>query len=347
MIAKPTPLQNNIQFKIEKKIISDKNNEFLVLFQSQSNSEIFIEALQSNNLFQKVYSNIFPIEKIKKNKYFYQFDNLKEICEELTERIEKEVISLNEKNTCIILSIPLPSSKIKEIIFELNEYAKKNDKQIIDEITLLINKQKNDIANINKDIKELKKLKNEYSFLLNNYILNLDSLIIDNNNYNNSLKNWINPNKKIKANLLYRLSRDGPEISTFHQLCDNKGPSITLFHLKKGNKIGFFINDSFDSISNEWKTDNDSFIFNLEQNKRYKKKKGLLCISSTFFCGSMCGPNVNGLGCYDNYKLNIIFFSSILLGNVFENGSEILPPISIQKEYEVNELEIFQIIIYY
>ena len=347
MLAKPIPLLNNIQFKNKKKIISDKNNEFSVLFQSQSNSEIFIEALQSNNLFQKVYSNIFPIEKIKKNKYFYQFDNLKEICEELTERIEKEVISLNEKNTCIILSIPLPSSKIKEIIFELNEYAKKNDKQIIDEITLLINKQKNDIANINKDIKELKEFKNEFSFLLNNYILNLDSLIIDNNNYNNSLKNWINPNKKIKANLLYRLSRDGPEISTFHQLCDNKGPSITLFHLKQGNKIGFFINDSFDSISNKWRTDNDSFIFNLEQNKRYKKKKGLLSISSTFFCGSMCGPNVNGLGCYDNYKLNIIFFSSILLGNVFENGSEILPPISIQKEYEVNELEIFQIIIYY
>ena len=61
----------------------------------------------------------------------------------------------------------------------------------------------------------------------------------------------------------------------------------------------------------------------------------------------MCGPSVNGLGCNDNHKLNIIFFSSIMLGNVFENGSKILPPISIQKGYEVNELEIFQIIIYY
>ena len=94
MLDKPTPLPNIIQFKIEKRIISDKNNEFLILFQSQSNSEILIEALQSNNLFQKVYSNIFPTEIIKRNKYFCQFDNLKEICEELTERIEKEIISL-------------------------------------------------------------------------------------------------------------------------------------------------------------------------------------------------------------------------------------------------------------
>ena len=153
MLDKPTPLPNIIQFKIEKRIISDKNNEFLVIFQSQSNSEIHIKALQSNNLFQKVYSNIFPIEIIKKNKYFYQFDNLKEICEELTERIEKEIITLYEKNTCVIISIPLPSSKIKEIIFELNEYAKKNDKEIIDEIIPLINEQKNDILNIKKDIK--------------------------------------------------------------------------------------------------------------------------------------------------------------------------------------------------
>ena len=340
MLDKPTPLPNIIQFKIEKRIISDKNNEFLVIFQSQSNSEIHIKALQSNNLFQKVYSNIFPLEIIKKNKYFYQFDNLKEICEELTERIEKEIITLYEKNTCVIISIPLPSSKIKEIIFELNEYAKKNDKEIIDEIIPLINEQKNGIViQTYKWIKRIKK----WIFI---FILDLDGLIIDNNNYNTSLKNWINPNKKIKANLLYRLSRDGPEISTFHQLCDNKGKSITLFHLKEGNKIGFFINDSFD-ISDKWKIDRNSFIFNLEQNKKYKKKEGLLSISSTFYCGDICGPNVNGLGCNDYQKLNIIFFSSILLGNVFENGSTILPSISIKKEYELNELEIFQIIIYY
>lgn len=64
-------------------------------------------------------------------------------------------------------------------------------------------------------------LRNKMSFLIKNYIANMDSLIID-NNYNSTIKNWINPNIKIRANLLYRLSRDGPEISTFHNLCDNK-----------------------------------------------------------------------------------------------------------------------------
>jgi len=80
------------------------------------------------------------------------------------------------------------------------------------------------------------------------YISNLDSLIINgNNNYNHYIKNWINPNSKIKANLLYRLSRDGPEISTFHKLCDYNGPAIlVLFYLKNGEKVGFFVNGFFD-----------------------------------------------------------------------------------------------------
>ena len=98
------------------------------------------------------------------------------------------------------------------------------------------------------------------------YISNLDSLIINgNNNSNHYIKNWISPNSKIKANLLYRLSRDGPEVSTFYELCDNKGPStLVLFYLKNGEKIGFFINDFFES-NTKYKYGKNSFIFNLNQ----------------------------------------------------------------------------------
>ena len=59
--------------------------------------------------------------------------------------------------------------------------------------------------------------------------LNLDSLIIGNNEINNSiLKYWINPNKNIKSKLLYRLTKDGRYFSTFHSLCNKKGPTLTL-----------------------------------------------------------------------------------------------------------------------
>jgi len=124
------------------------------------------------------------------------------------------------------------------------------------------------------------------------YILNLDSFIVDNINYNSSLKNWINQNMKIKANLLYRMTRDGPEILTFHQLCDNKGPTITLIHLENGYKVGFFVSDSFDSTS-EWKKEENCFIFNLNQSKKCKIiNKG----KYAFYNNSICGPSENGSG---------------------------------------------------
>ena len=201
---------------------------------------------------------------------------------------------------------------------------------------------------MNKKIDELNnefiELKKNTSFLFKYYIYNLDSLIVNNMNYNIALKNWINPNEAIKANLLYRLSRDGPEISTFHKLCDNKGPVLALYYLTNRSKIGYFVNDSFDSTSG-WKHVQNCFLFNLEKNQKYK------CIANLFnlpthLCKSDCGPSVSCLGCNPNISLRYIYHSlqQNIIDRTFENGSKILPsPKEKETEYEVIEAEIFQI----
>ena len=118
-------------------------------------------------------------------------------------------ISLIEKEQTLDFVISLPVSKIKEIKFELKKDEKK-------------------VKEINKELNKLfLDLKNE-----------INSIIIgDNNNYNESLKNWINPKAFIRAEILYRLTRDGEEISTFHKLCDNKGETLTLMETEEGNKV--------------------------------------------------------------------------------------------------------------
>ena len=183
------------------------------------------------------------------------------------------------------------------------------------------------------------------SFLYKYYITNLDSFSLDNIVQNSTLKNWINPNKKIKANLLYRLSRDGPGITTFHNLCDNKGATLTLIHMKYiGDKIGFFVNSSFDSVS-QWKQDYNSFLFNLNQNKKYKKNNSYNTMA--FACMKDVGPSANGLGCNPNIGLNFIYYSTNI-DKYFENASQILPSKNKKEdeiEYEVEDMEIFQIII--
>ena len=39
---------------------------------------------------------------------------------------------------------------------------------------------------------------------------------------------WINPQNELKTELLYRMSKDGESYDDFHNLCDNKGPTLTL-----------------------------------------------------------------------------------------------------------------------
>ena len=94
-------------------------------------------------------------------------------------------------------------------------------------------------------------------------------MINDNKTYNEMLKNWINSERKIKAELLYRLSENGDNISTFHELCDNKGPTLTLFHVNDGNIVGIYTPLSWDSNSG-WKSDMDTFIFYLNKYKNIK-----------------------------------------------------------------------------
>ena len=336
----PAPLQMNFQLQKELK---SENSKYLILVKAETSTELTIEATKDDKS-KTVYKNNFTLDVIKENKYFFQFDDLNEICCELSQRFDKEKISIIEKTNSIIISIPLPSTKIKEINFELKEEEKKYDKEVnsnkINELMALVKEQNEQIINLKKEIEELKQFKKNVSFLLKNYITNLDSLILDNNNYNTIIKNWINPKIKLRANLLYRISRDGPEIYTFHQLCDNKGPTLTLIDLRDGNKIGFYVSDSFDSYSG-WKNDDNSFIFNLNQNKKYKKINPQ---HSAICCKSDSGPSVNGLGCNDDISLYYIYHSRDFIDKCYENGSKILPSKKSEEEYEVLEMEIFQVL---
>ena len=41
----------------------------------------------------------------------------------------------------------------------------------------------------------------------------------------------------IEYNLLFRASRDGFAVDTFHELCDNKGPTLCIFHSEHNSNL--------------------------------------------------------------------------------------------------------------
>ena len=345
--------------KLNSRILSEKLKLNDIKYQNNDLlSEFFDEAYKDKKLYinkidkDKIYliigkSKLFKYE-IDLNKEFINNDSLyfnneildlnnqiKEIKKNMNKKEDDIKNIINEKDN----EISNLNRKIDEITLKLSE-KEKNDEEKINKLTNLIKEQKEEICSLRNNIYELNEFKKEMNILSKKYISNLDSSIIDNNIYNSTIKNWINPNMKIRANLLYKLSRDGPEISTFHEKCDHKGPTLTLFHLKIGDKIGFYVDDSFDTTS-EWKKNIFNFMFNLTQNQVYHKT---FFDKISFYCKGNCGPSVNGLGCNPDVNLNYIYHSANSIGNSFDNGTNILPSGNIEKEYEVIETEIFQII---
>jgi len=285
----------------------------------------------------------------------------------INEKEDKLLLELNEK----FAQIHFDQNKLKKIE-KLPEIIKTNlnkgktvDKDWNSDYKLnsLINDCitiEKELDNINKEIEYMnkyntnKKIKfipeDEYqinTFLerLNNFgkiimdnedIFNISHIINYNKEYSDSLRNWINKDN-ISINLLYRLSRDGDKTSKFHELCDNQGPTLTLFHTFDDNKVGFFTPLEWDSNSG-WKHDMNTFIFSLSQNKKYDKINEEYSIA----CENRLGPYAQGLGC--NYEMKRITHYSRSINSYFKNGHDILPSNNIyEMHYDLLELEVFKI----
>ena len=152
-----------------------------------------------------------------------------------------------------------------------------------------------------------------------------------------TLKNWINPEIKIKSELLYRMSRDGIETKTFHNLCDNKGPTIILIKLTDDNILGLYNPLDWDSKSGV-KSDLDMFVFSLTENLKCMKNNlnnyGILCDDDY-------GPYSYFLRFYNN-KMNKPY---IVTKNSGFNDCQKLYPGKDEGYYDAEEVEVYNILL--
>ena len=163
--------------------------------------------------------------------------------------------------------------------------------------------------------------------------------IVYNKTYEKRLKYWINPKKNIKAELLYRLTRDGEKISKFHELCDDKGPTLTLFNVENGNKGGIFTPLTWET-NTIYKYDESTFMFNLNKNEKYKNIKN----KESIYCTESFGPWTISFGFQKTMK--IIEHRGSNINKYYERGYEILPNNSTSTKYfNVLEVEVYKIII--
>ena len=136
-------------FNIE--LPTDKNNLYSLKFNLDNYIEI--TANQINDIIHKSYSNKYSFEEIKDDEYFFKYQSLDEIFEEIKDRIYNNKIILKENGNNLIINIPLLNNK--EMVFELKSNIKNNNGNYNEIIDLII-ELKSEINNVKMKIFKLK-----------------------------------------------------------------------------------------------------------------------------------------------------------------------------------------------
>ena len=97
------------------------------------------------------------------------------------------------------------------------------------------------------------------------------------------ISKWIDSNYLFDYILLYRASRDGDYSKSFHELCDQKGNTLTLISTQEGWRFGGYSDTNWitvaSSIGSCLSRCRDCFIFSLNKKERYlprREKEGLI-----------------------------------------------------------------------
>ena len=354
ILVKKENREYKIQFEINE---SYAQNEIIIKVINNNLNEYFC---YQNKYNQKDFQNFSKIFSMYENlKEIISF--LKSLKYEIEEKNDSSLILKfniflpNGKNQLIELNLKknlLDSNNMIYYLLEENKLLKEEIEKNKKEINLLkqnISKNENEISllrenNIknNKEIsllwseisnlKEINKNNNDYMVVNNEYkIVNgsFDSKIIKSINELDFIFNYIKENDKTfsfnNLNLLYRGSRDGDRTSTCHKLCDNKQNVLIIIKSSKGKIFGGYCKIGFKvSSKNEYKIDNNCFLFSYDLKKIYpviENKEAICYIGIEFglcFSGSLvfydnfmnnknsniCGGTLCFKGLTTNYEMN-------------------------------------------
>ena len=253
-------------------------------------SDITIEVNELNKIKGIFYSGTFSLDDLfKLSKGFKQCENIKDAYDFIIQILEDKKASINNINDNVLSLIIKVNElgKEKDVLLTLNK-KKMNDNAIIEELVKKVNQLEEENKSLKKDIKDIKEKFNLFEKYFADEIkykkmieeLGINSKIIKQKEDLEFLtKRLINNDenlkqKKINYNLIYRATRDGDSLNSFHSRVDNKRSHLSIIETNKGLKFGVFIEQPFKQIRKSI-NDNKSFVFSLNLKKIYNAKYGV------------------------------------------------------------------------
>ena len=254
-------------------------------------SDITIEANELNKIKGIFYSGKFSLDElVKLSRGFKICEDIKEAYDAIVQIFENKKALINDikdNEISIIIKVDLLGGKVQDVTLTLNK-KKMNDNAIIEELVKKVNQLEEENKSLKKDIKDIKEKFNLFEKYFADEIKykkmieekgGIDSEIIKQKEDLEFLtKRLINNDenlkqKKINYNLIYRATRDGDSLNSFHSRVDNKRSHLSIIETNKGLKFGVFIEQPFKQIRKSI-NDNKSFVFSLNLKKIYKAKYG-------------------------------------------------------------------------
>ncbi|RIA81585.1 hypothetical protein C1645_881527 [Glomus cerebriforme] len=182
------------------------------------------------------------------------------------------------------------------------------------------------------DLLEFYLVPNKSNINIDSTLITSDYIIIFGSWIDRKVANYNNKTNPYKVKLLYRASKDGFDVTSFHRNCDDKGATIWIAKIQDSTQlIGGY--NPLDWNGNCWKSTTQSFLFNFTDGKDtstaqlgYVKKE-----NRAIYCNSSFGPKMGNLQCRNskNWK----FYSSTDY-----------PDIDIPEDFMIEDYEVFQVI---
>ena len=245
--------------------------------------KLYIKGISKDKFNKKQYSNEYTLEQIKLNKFFYLHENISEIYDEFNSIIQKsknnnEIILLEETNK-LILRIPLPSIKIKEFLFEINEIAMSMEQKLEDVFIQLndiqkINAQRYEsIKNENKDLNQLNINIKQLVIELKEQNNKLNEQNVELKEQNNEIKNQINELKSQNNELKIQNNELKNQIEKIININTSIDEQIKIMNVKNNETNTKFISElnNYNQILSQKLNEKIDFIYKFIESQKNKE----------------------------------------------------------------------------
>ena len=214
----------------------------------------------------------------EKDRYFKMYDKIEDAYEDILTSFTKDKYEIIKEENHLVINIEI------EVNFKKNI------------ISFILERKDVPAEDLTKS---LYKLTSQYIKENSDTVFKKSKLI--NENQIEIIQNWISPNKFFKCKLLYDAKQNGDKVSTYHSLCDDKGPTLTIFTTSDNLTLGGYLSTSFNENSG-WIHDENAFLFSLNPDEKYPS----IDTTYTFYGGKDRGPTFGGynIEIFDNFFSN-------------------------------------------